>query len=52
MAEEKGFSLTEIPENTDIKNVLQTESSYFYVEVDNHKLIHTIKKYFPLQFGR
>ncbi|XKL66608.1 hypothetical protein PGB90_010028 [Kerria lacca] len=52
LAEKKGFSLMEIPVNAEIKNILQTKDAYFYVEIGNHRLIHVIKNYFPLQFAR
>lgn len=42
----------EIPVNAEIKNILQTKDAYFYVEIGNHRLIHVIKNYFPLQFAR
>ena len=51
-AEQQNFSLTEIPESAELEDILQSESSYFYLEMGNYRLIHTIDRYFPLQFAR
>ena len=52
MAEEEKFSLTEIPDNAELDDILQAESSYFYVEIGSYRLIHTVNRYFPLNFAR
>uniref|UniRef100_A0A8C5MBC9 CWF19-like protein 1 n=1 Tax=Leptobrachium leishanense TaxID=445787 RepID=A0A8C5MBC9_9ANUR len=50
---EQNLELLEIPEHTDIKQIVQPGAAYFYVELDSgEKLFHRIKKTFPLQFGR
>ncbi|XP_074869582.1 CWF19-like protein 1 isoform X2 [Carettochelys insculpta] len=52
-AQEQHIELLEIPEHTDIKQIAQPGTPYFYVELDTgEKLFHRIKKKFPLQFGR
>ncbi|XP_067915101.1 CWF19-like protein 1 isoform X1 [Heterodontus francisci] len=52
-AEEQQMELLEIPEHSDLKQIIQPGSAYFYVELDSgEKLFHRIKKQFPLQFGR
>uniref|UniRef100_V9KJE3 CWF19-like protein 1 n=1 Tax=Callorhinchus milii TaxID=7868 RepID=V9KJE3_CALMI len=52
-AEEQQMELLEIPEHSDLKQIIQPGSAYFYVELENgDKLFHRIKKQFPLQFGR
>ncbi|XP_043569496.1 CWF19-like protein 1 isoform X4 [Chiloscyllium plagiosum] len=52
-AEEQRMELLEIPEHSDLKQIIQPGSAYFYVELDSgEKLLHRIKKHFPLQFGR
>ncbi|XP_078530119.1 CWF19-like protein 1 isoform X2 [Lissotriton helveticus] len=52
-AQEQQIELLEIPEHSDIKQIVQPGTPYFYVELDNgEKLFHRIKKNFPLQFGR
>nr|XP_033808024.1 CWF19-like protein 1 [Geotrypetes seraphini] len=52
-AEEQQIELLEIPEHSDIKQIVQPGIPYFYVELDTgEKLFHRIKKNFPLQFGR
>ncbi|XP_041444008.1 CWF19-like protein 1 isoform X3 [Xenopus laevis] len=52
-AQEQGMELLEIPEHSDIKQIAQPGTPYFYVELDSgEKLFHRIKKHFPLQFGR
>ncbi|KAM8946527.1 CWF19-like protein 1 isoform 2-T2 [Pelodytes ibericus] len=52
-AQEQNIELLEIPEHTDIKQIVQPGTPYFYVELDSgEKLFHRIKKNFPLQFGR
>eukprot|EP00079_Xenopus_tropicalis_P013168 XP_002941169.2 PREDICTED: CWF19-like protein 1 [Xenopus tropicalis] len=52
-AQEQGMELLEIPVHSDIKQIAQPGTPYFYVELDNgEKLFHRIKKNFPLQFGR
>ncbi|XP_051889844.1 CWF19-like protein 1 [Pristis pectinata] len=52
-AEEQQMELLEIPEHSDLKQIIQPGSAYFYVELDSgEKLFYRIKKQFPLQFGR
>ncbi|XP_017736299.1 PREDICTED: CWF19-like protein 1 isoform X2 [Rhinopithecus bieti] len=52
-AQEQQIELLEIPEHSDIKQIAQPGTAYFYVELDTgEKLFHRIKKNFPLQFGR
>ncbi|XP_059843563.1 CWF19-like protein 1 isoform X4 [Hypanus sabinus] len=52
-AEEQQMELLEIPEHSDLKQIIQPGLAYFYVELDSgEKLFHRIKKQFPLQFGR
>ncbi|XP_053574705.1 CWF19-like protein 1 isoform X3 [Bombina bombina] len=52
-AQEQNIELLEIPEHSDIKQIVQPGTPYFYVELDSgEKLFHRIKKHFPLQFGR
>ncbi|XP_001513071.2 CWF19-like protein 1 [Ornithorhynchus anatinus] len=52
-AQEQQIELLEIPEHSDIKQIVQPGVPYFYVELDTgEKLFHRIKKNFPLQFGR
>lgn len=52
-AQEQQIELLEIPEHSDIKQIVQPGTPFFYVELDNgEKLFHRIKKNFPLQFGR
>ncbi|XP_072327786.1 CWF19-like protein 1 isoform X2 [Scyliorhinus torazame] len=52
-AEEQQMELLEIPEHSDLKQIIQPGSAYFYVELDSgEKLLHRIKRQFPLQFGR
>ncbi|MFT7812632.1 CWF19-like protein 1-like [Arapaima gigas] len=52
-AQEQQMELLEIPEHTDLKQIAQPGTPYFYVELDTgEKLFHRIKKNFPLQFGR
>ncbi|CAI9547961.1 unnamed protein product, partial [Staurois parvus] len=52
-AQEQNIELLEIPQHTDIKQIVQPGTPYFYVELDSgEKLFHRIKKNFPLQFGR
>ncbi|XP_063303894.1 CWF19-like protein 1 [Pelobates fuscus] len=52
-AQEQNIELLEIPEHTDIKQIVQPGTPYFYVELDSgEKLFHRIKKNFPLEFGR
>ncbi|XP_072001486.1 CWF19-like protein 1 [Engystomops pustulosus] len=52
-AQEQNIELLEIPEHTDLKQIVQPGTPYFYVELDSgEKLFHRIKKNFPLQFGR
>ncbi|KAI1888456.1 hypothetical protein AGOR_G00185320 [Albula goreensis] len=52
-AQEQQMELLEIPEHTDLKQIAQPGTPYFYVELDSgEKLFHRIKKNFPLQFGR
>ncbi|XP_068134376.1 CWF19-like protein 1 isoform X2 [Hyperolius riggenbachi] len=51
--QEQNLELLEIPQHTDIKQIVQPGTPYFYVELDSgEKLFHRIKKNFPLQFGR
>ncbi|KAM9311060.1 LOW QUALITY PROTEIN: CWF19-like protein 1 [Gastrophryne carolinensis] len=52
-AQEQNIELLEIPQHTDIKQIVQPGTPYFYAELDSgEKLFHRIKKNFPLQFGR
>ncbi|KAM4747935.1 CWF19-like protein 1 [Rhinophrynus dorsalis] len=52
-AQEQNIELLEIPQHSDIKQIVQPGTPYFYVELDSgEKLFHRIKKNFPLQFGR
>ncbi|XP_035282640.1 CWF19-like protein 1 isoform X1 [Anguilla anguilla] len=52
-AQEQQMELLEIPEHSDLKQIAQPGTPYFYVELDTgEKLFHRIKKNFPLQFGR
>ncbi|XP_019367728.1 PREDICTED: CWF19-like protein 1 isoform X2 [Gavialis gangeticus] len=52
-AQEQQIELLELPEHSDIKQIAQPGTPYFYVELDTgEKLFHRIKKNFPLQFGR
>ncbi|NXN91198.1 C19L1 protein, partial [Rhinopomastus cyanomelas] len=52
-AQEQQIELVEIPEHSDITQVAQPGTPYFYVELDTgEKLFHRIRGRFPLQFGR
>ncbi|XP_068024594.1 CWF19-like protein 1 isoform X1 [Melanerpes formicivorus] len=52
-AQEQQIELSEIPEHTDITQVVQPGTPYFYVELDTgEKLFHRIRGRFPLHFGR
>lgn len=51
-AEEKKVPLTEIPDTAELDDILRRESSYFYLEIGNYRFIHTVDRYFPLQFAR
>ncbi|XP_075459167.1 CWF19-like protein 1 isoform X2 [Ascaphus truei] len=52
-AQEQNIELLEIPEHSNITQIVQPGTPYFYVELDSgEKLFHRIKKSFPLQFGR
>lgn len=52
-AQEQQIELLEIPEHSDITQVVQPGTPYFYVELDTgEKLFHRIRGSFPLQFGR
>lgn len=52
-AQEQQIELLEIPERSDLKQIVQPGVPYFFVELDTgEKLFHRIKKIFPLQFGR
>ncbi|NXJ25154.1 C19L1 protein, partial [Dicrurus megarhynchus] len=52
-AQEQQIELLEIPEHSDIVQVAQPGTPYFYVELDTgEKLFHRIRGRFPLQFGR
>ncbi|XP_008122722.1 CWF19-like protein 1 [Anolis carolinensis] len=52
-AEEQRIELMEIPEHSALKQIVQPGTPYFYVELDSgEKLLHRIRKSFPLQFGR
>uniref|UniRef100_A0A669QNU1 CWF19-like protein 1 n=1 Tax=Phasianus colchicus TaxID=9054 RepID=A0A669QNU1_PHACC len=52
-AQEQQMELLEIPEHSDITQVVQPGTPYFYVELDTgEKLFHRIRGSFPLQFGR
>lgn len=53
IAEQHKLELAEIPKHTDLKQILSVGSPYFYAELnDGEKILHKIKKFFPLQFGR
>ncbi|XP_064476195.1 CWF19-like protein 1 [Ornithodoros turicata] len=47
-----GLDLDEIPQNSDLRQIVGAGRPYFYVEVEGTKLLHRIRKSFPLQFGR
>ncbi|KAH7932374.1 hypothetical protein HPB51_029324 [Rhipicephalus microplus] len=47
-----GVDLDEIPRNSSLRQIVDPGRPYFYMEFDNTKLLHRIKKNFPLQFGR
>ncbi|XP_061857810.1 CWF19-like protein 1 isoform X1 [Colius striatus] len=50
---EQQIELLEIPEHSNITQVVQPGTPYFYVELDTgEKLFHRIRGRFPLQFGR
>ncbi|NXW10686.1 C19L1 protein, partial [Fregetta grallaria] len=52
-AQEQQIELLEIPEHSDITQVAQPGTPYFYVELDTgEKLFHRIRGRFPLHFGR
>ncbi|NXD78378.1 C19L1 protein, partial [Halcyon senegalensis] len=52
-AQEQQIELLEIPEHSDIMQVAQPGTPYFYVELDTgEKLFHRIRGRFPLHFGR
>ncbi|NXG51521.1 C19L1 protein, partial [Psilopogon haemacephalus] len=52
-AQEQQIELSEIPEHSDIMQVVQPGTPYFYVELDTgEKLFHRIRGRFPLHFGR
>ncbi|XP_065605270.1 CWF19-like protein 1 isoform X1 [Cyrtonyx montezumae] len=52
-AQEQQIELLEIPEHSDITQVVRPGTPYFYVELDTgEKLFHRIRGSFPLQFGR
>ncbi|XP_072197050.1 CWF19-like protein 1 isoform X3 [Excalfactoria chinensis] len=52
-AQEQQIELLEIPEHSDITQVVHPGTPYFYVELDTgEKLFHRIRGSFPLQFGR
>ncbi|XP_071957157.1 CWF19-like protein 1 [Antedon mediterranea] len=47
------IELNEIPTHSDLKQIVALGAPYFYIELDSgEKLLHRIKKFFPLQFGR
>ncbi|XP_033102373.1 CWF19-like protein 1 [Anneissia japonica] len=47
------IEVNEIPVHSDLKQIVSLGAPYFYVELDGgEKLLHRIKKFFPLQFGR
>ncbi|KAL5007162.1 hypothetical protein ScPMuIL_015968, partial [Solemya velum] len=51
-AQENDFELHEIPQLSDIKQIVPPGVPYFYVELPSgDKLLHRISKNFPLQFG-
>lgn len=47
-----GLDLDEIPPNSDLRQIVGAGRPYFYVEVEGTKLLHRIRRNFPLQFGR
>ncbi|XP_076819990.1 CWF19-like protein 1 isoform X2 [Clavelina lepadiformis] len=47
------LELTELPKQTDLKQVLAAGCPFFHVELpDGTRLLHRIQRHFPLQFGR
>ncbi|XP_078000079.1 CWF19-like protein 1 [Glandiceps talaboti] len=51
--EQQKLEINEIPTHSDLKQIISTGSPFFFVELDSGtKLLHRIKKGFPLQFGR
>nr|CAB3234912.1 CWF19-like protein 1 [Phallusia mammillata] len=47
------LELTELPKQTDLKQILPAGCPFFHVELpDGSRLLHRIQRYFPLQFGR
>uniref|UniRef100_UPI00358E978E CWF19-like protein 1 isoform X1 n=1 Tax=Myxine glutinosa TaxID=7769 RepID=UPI00358E978E len=49
----RGLDLQEIPESSDLSQVVPVGAPYFYVELDSgQKLLHRIRNKFPLHFGR
>ncbi|XP_077969693.1 CWF19-like protein 1 isoform X1 [Styela clava] len=47
------LEIAEIPKNTELKQILSASQPFFHVELpDGTRLLHTIKAFFPLQFGR
>uniref|UniRef100_A0A0L8G1K5 Cwf19-like C-terminal domain-containing protein n=1 Tax=Octopus bimaculoides TaxID=37653 RepID=A0A0L8G1K5_OCTBM len=52
-AVEESIDLNEIPKHSDLKQIVNVEVPYFYVEVPTgEKFLCRISKGFPLQFGR
>ncbi|CAH1785742.1 unnamed protein product [Owenia fusiformis] len=53
LAEGQNIELAEIPKHSDLKQIVPAGAPYFYAELPSgEKLLHRIKKFFPLQFGR
>ncbi|PIK42295.1 putative CWF19-like protein 1-like [Apostichopus japonicus] len=53
LADEHDIELNQIPSLSDLKQIISVGAPYFYVELDSgEKLLHRVKKFFPLQFGR
>lgn len=53
LADEHNIELNQIPSLSDLKQIISVGAPYFYVELDSgEKLLHRVKKFFPLQFGR
>ncbi|CAG2205549.1 CWF19-like protein 1 [Mytilus edulis] len=52
-SEEENVELNEIPKHSDLKQIVPSGTPYFYAEIPSgEKLLHRIKKQFPIQFGR
>lgn len=47
-----GVDLDEIPQNSNLRQIMDPGRPYFYMEFQGVRLLHRIRKQFPLQFGR